>query len=100
MNTPIVKDFTYTYPILSPIQKKIWETLHSYSKKHKRVIPSQKCIADRVSCTAKYVSRVITSFRKRGWLSVRHRAANRAEYFINKDLLLLDPKEQNNYLKN
>lgn len=95
----IKESFLNHYPLLTPMQKRIWLLLLDYSKNYRTVFPSHSKIARACGCHRDTVIQAIKKFISLSWLGVMKRAYKTCVYFISECLLHLNPRRNDIFKK-
>lgn len=92
-----IEHFKNLYPMLTPVQKKIWNYLHWFCRNYRVVKPSHKHIAEKVGCHRDTVIQAIKKFTELGWLMTLKKMWRTCTYFIAEHILRLDPTKKDTF---
>lgn len=87
------EQFLNTFPLLTKVQKRVWEYLRWYSQKFRHVFPSHKTIAEAVQCCRDSVIESVKKFVELGWIGTKKRCFRSSLYFMATELIEIDSRD-------
>ncbi len=91
--------FEDNFLVLSPKHQEIWKVIHFFCKTYRNAFPSHAKIAELARCSIRTVRYAIAKFRNFGWLESLRRCYRSCVYTIKQCLLIMNPRDKRNYLK-
>lgn len=89
--------FEDNFLLLPSKHQEIWKVLWWWCNKFRNAFPSHETIAEKANCSRRTVISALSIFKNFGWLSYLKRNRRSNIYYIHKELLKKDPKNQKLY---